>query len=183
MLTISSYWINKSDLPSGEVWQLLNPANNRPEQSPGVLGKQKWEERRSLAPLVLAPGEPALGLQLKTQPEIGAPASGSIGQVIPGERRRESRQIRGVKRSSHCLGSRGHPSGTLQRALEKSPQSFPLELGEYSPTYSPPSIGEGSTVGVSTQLGCPLLRTPKCVQASGRRNGGAWAERQAALRV
>ena len=57
MLRINGYWINKSGVPPGEKRWLLNPANNRSEQNPRVLGKEKWEERRVPAPLVLGPGE------------------------------------------------------------------------------------------------------------------------------
>lgn len=54
MLRINGYWINKSGAPPpapGEKRWLLNPAKHRiREQNPRVLGKEKWEERRSPAP-------------------------------------------------------------------------------------------------------------------------------------
>lgn len=47
--------------PPGEMWWLLNSANKRSEQDPGVLGKKKREERQLSAPLVLGPGRALIG--------------------------------------------------------------------------------------------------------------------------
>lgn len=53
------------------MWWLLNPANNRLEQNPGVLGKEEWEEKRLLGPLALGPGRALLGPELRAEPETG----------------------------------------------------------------------------------------------------------------
>lgn len=75
----------------GEMWRLPNLANNRSEQNPGVLGKEKWEERRSLAPLVLGPRRALFGALAEGRArDQGLHTAGLIGQVIPRERRWES---------------------------------------------------------------------------------------------
>lgn len=110
-----------------------------------------------------------MGPWLKSEPETGAPhAGGLIGPVIPGERKQESWEIGGVRRSSHCCG-RGAPSlWDPLRSPQEGTSEFSTEArrGEYSPTCFPPPLVKGH------RLGCLL---PGVCKPQGGRAVGAWA--------